>query len=783
MKRQKIQKPLEDFFEKSKRKKIDLNVRETDVHENETFAQNSPTSSRLLEEQEGSQNIESVLNKPHLSKMKTDSPLQPVLEIYPSTNGRRFSLHWYKQHDWIEYSEREDSVYCFACRHFSENILLKGEKMGCRTFIDKGFKKWRDTKALLLQHSQSERHLSSMSAWGNFKRISDNKMLSIASELCTTRSNEIIENRKHIKTLFRIASFLGRQGLSFRGHCESSESSNRGNFIELIETMSEENDDLKAKMSRRYGHYTSHEYQNDIITVFGQKIKETIISEVKQAGYFSLLVDETKDCSKKEQMALILRYVHNGCIRERAVGAYHMKDLSAEALSKFIIELLTSYGLDFNFCVGQCYDGASVMSGWANGVQAKIKEIAPNACYIHCYAHRLNLVLIDTISNIPELKEFFSIVQNLYNFICNSNPRYQLFIECQKELGFQNILTLERNAVTRWFYWHRSLTKIIKAYEAIVMVLDLISDSHTEASAEAIGLQTKLKSRMHIVYLYILENILGLTYNLSEQLQSESMNLSKAASLISIVKDELNNARSDGEWSKLFKKSEDFAQRHNVSFQDSAYVKRKKKIPSKLQAFLFTSSIPQQDSEDLSFETEMKRRYFILVDRILAEFDKRFTSNQKLLQALQALDPENEFFLEPEKITIFLELYPNYFDEIYLSSQLRTAKKYVMDALSKGENYDVLTALNIFEKLPTAFSEVIKVLKVSLTLPISTASNERFFSVLKHVKTYIRSTISNERLDNLLLISVEKKLVKSFSLDELVDNFAKMRPRRFPLLD
>lgn len=47
-------------------------------------------------------------------------------------------------------------------------------------------------------------------------------------------------------------------------------------------------------------------------------------------------------------------------------------------------------------------------------------------------------------------------------------------------------------------------------------------------------------------------------------------------------------------------------------------------------------------------------------------------------------------------------------------------------------------------KPSTDFSEEIKVIKISLTLPISNASNERFFSALKHVKTYIRSKIGKE---------------------------------------
>jgi hypothetical protein len=45
--------------------------------------------------------------------------------------------------------------------------------------------------------------------------------------------------------------------------------------------------------------------------------------------------------------------------------------------------------------VVQSYDGASVMSGHLNGVQAKVQKQYPAAIYIHCMAHRLNLVVLD----------------------------------------------------------------------------------------------------------------------------------------------------------------------------------------------------------------------------------------------------------------------------------------------------------------------------------------------------------------------------------------------------
>uniref|UniRef100_A0A1X7TFT3 DUF4371 domain-containing protein n=1 Tax=Amphimedon queenslandica TaxID=400682 RepID=A0A1X7TFT3_AMPQE len=61
-------------------------------------------------------------------------------------------------------------------------------------------------------------------------------------------------------------------------------------------------------------------------------------------------------------------------------------------LSLYISQLINGCDFNLNKLASQGYDGASVMSGQYNGVQAKIKEFAPQAIYIHCYAHVLNLV-------------------------------------------------------------------------------------------------------------------------------------------------------------------------------------------------------------------------------------------------------------------------------------------------------------------------------------------------------------------------------------------------------
>lgn len=57
------------------------------------------------------------------------------------------------------------------------------------------------------------------------------------------------------------------------------------------------------------------------------------------------------------------------------------------------------------------------MSGSCAGVQTRLKEVAPYATYIHCYAHSLNLVLVDCAKAIPHAAEFFCLMGSLYVFI------------------------------------------------------------------------------------------------------------------------------------------------------------------------------------------------------------------------------------------------------------------------------------------------------------------------------------------------------------------------------
>ena len=104
--------------------------------------------------------------------------------------------------------------------------------------------------------------------------------------------------------------FYGKQGIAFRGHVEDG-SQNSGNFLELLNFRAEAGDKVLQEHLQLAPHnatYKSASIQNELILIIGGWIQKEIVSSLQQGpGVFSVLADESRDCSNKEQMPIIVR--------------------------------------------------------------------------------------------------------------------------------------------------------------------------------------------------------------------------------------------------------------------------------------------------------------------------------------------------------------------------------------------------------------------------------------------------------------------------------------------
>ncbi|XP_019092338.1 PREDICTED: uncharacterized protein LOC109129148 [Camelina sativa] len=119
------------------------------------------------------------------------------------------------------------------------------------------------------------------------------------------------EYRIRLNTSIDVCRYLLRQRLPFRGHDESVESANRGNFIELVKYTADQNELVRKVVlenAPKNNHMVSHKIQTDLVHCFAEEVIESVIHEVNH-DVFCLLVDESADVSTKEQVAMVFRFV------------------------------------------------------------------------------------------------------------------------------------------------------------------------------------------------------------------------------------------------------------------------------------------------------------------------------------------------------------------------------------------------------------------------------------------------------------------------------------------
>lgn len=125
--------------------------------------------------------------------------------------------------------------------------------------------------------------------------------------------------------------------------------------------------------------------------------------------------------------------------------------------------------------------------------------------------------------------------------------------------------------------------------------------------------------------------------------------------------------------------------------------------------------------------------------------------NLSLMKSMQALHPKSDNFLCLETLGPLMSHYGIDQDEVGI--ELMTAKRFLQKYNGKlnflHHVYDRLLPI------PEGFPMLVRCLKIAMTFGVSSATAERSFSSLRRIKTYLRSTMTQEQLSNLSLLYIE----------------------------
>jgi len=222
---------------------------------------------------------------------------------------RSFQQTWFDEFDWLEYSESKDAAYCLYCYLFFDPG--KPEKIGSSVFAKDGYTNWKKAKDNFNQHGTCKTHNNARLKCDDFM----NQRTNVARRIDVISKEEEKRYEIRLNSSLDVARFLIMQGDAFRGHDESSTSNNKGTYREMVDWYKDKVEIVKDAYDKGAKNCTmiSHHIQKDLIKACAQEVMSVIMDEIGDKK-ISVLIDESRDVSIKEQMAVILRLVDDNSI-------------------------------------------------------------------------------------------------------------------------------------------------------------------------------------------------------------------------------------------------------------------------------------------------------------------------------------------------------------------------------------------------------------------------------------------------------------------------------------
>lgn len=689
---------------------------------------------------------------------------------FPSHNisgkQRKLNCKILKSNPWIRYSISKDSVFCAVCCMF-------GQGSGDSFCKEDGQNDWKNLSHLITRHLNiNSAHHKFASDAANFVRsMTQNK--DIISVVSTARREKIERNRVILKEIIENLIMLGRQNIAIRGHTPED-----SNFMALLKRVAASNSILQSHLQKapRNATYLSPQVQNEIIELCGKKVRNAIVAECNKSQCFSLLADEATDTATLEQVCICVRYVHraeNGDVqvKEEFLGFKEAPGrTTGEVIANLLLEALDDYKVDTTSgkLRGQGYDGASNMSGVRQGVQARVCQVHPNAAYIHCQSHALNLCIVHGCDD-GIVKDMMTKVQEIaFSFSYSAKRQFQFqemlseTPDAREEMGKRR--KLRTLCETRWSARADSLSTFKASFDVVVKALEFL---HTIKDSKARCFLNIILSFEFIMALVACEWLLQFIVPLTTYLQTVDIDLLQAHQQATTVIEALAKERNDESWEKLYQDAVSIAEKHDVAVN-------RPRIAGRQQ---HRGNVPSTSAS----EYYKRGLYFPFLDHLLAELNDRLIKPGPLFR-ISCLLPRNVGKWSPATTTVDDIFTPYNADIPEDLQQLRESE--CMRWKSRWEKANNLPATlreTLEECKPHEFPNISRAFTVLLTLPITTATAERSFSALGRLKTYMRSTMKEERLNGLALMHIHKHDVDVDS-EEIINEFAAASPRRLELL-
>lgn len=395
-----------------------------------------------------------------------------------------------------------------------------------------------------------------------------------------------------------------------------------------------------------------------------------------------------------------------------------------------------------------------------SGLQALVKAEQPRAVFVHCAAHRLNLVVQDSFSTVRELRDVLHQLGRLVEFVRESPKRLAGFAAKQPSSALRPLCP------TRWLCREASVRSVLKCYRELVEYLEeLAADTkaNPEASSTASGFAKEITSFSFYFGASLALKLLDAITPVIKAVQGPRTDLQQGLAMVRALQETLAGQRNrfDSFWEQVTQDAKDAG-------ADEPVLPRARRPPKRID----DGAPPHVDN---SPKDRYRRLYIEGLDAISSSLLTRFgmTSDASTLEeAERALTSGNRELLN--KTAAFYGLN---------SARLQTHVEMMHDYAASHKIplsclQEVRDLMQSDGNAKSMVTEVKALLKLLLTAPLTSCTAERSFSMLRRLKSWLRSTMTQHRLNSVAICAAYPDELRSLNVARIVDGFIRSKPVR-----
>lgn len=677
--------------------------------------------------------------------------------------------------DWLVYSPAKTCVFCFPCILFSSDRSIK--------LCTSGDNDWKNITQNLKSHETSTKHIDSVLTLAHRSAAVGR----IDAEL----HKNMIEQHKYWKNVLTrcvaTIAFLCERGLPLRGSNEIIGSSNNGNYLGILELISQFDPFLSqhirqhANRGRGHASYLSKTICEELVTLMGHKVLDAIKQEILKSRYFSISVDSTPDITHTDQLTIIIRHVNMKKYEpvERFLTFIPISSHTGQNLADTLLQYLSEQNIDFTHCRGQTYDNASNMSGKYIGMQQILKNKNSLVDYIPCAGHSLNLVGQSAVDCCVEAVSYFGFLQRLYTFFVASTHRWRiLLIHIEQK---PHCLIPKHLSDTRWSARADATEAVFQGYQQFHSALEEIAadDSQNRDTRNQANALAKHMDTIEVSFMCELWNDILQRFNqCSKLLQSATIELTTAIGLLKSLAQFISDCRE--KFDIYEQKASDRCGNSSYKYESETrrIPKRKKHVSEGSASDAMESMTGKQKFKVNTFN--------VIIDQLNSALKKRIEAYSTMQQRFGVLT-EFESMSDDDIVAAIERLVGVYAGDLssdfysefcqFICWYKEQTKKICSKEASTGIAQHMFKLMHK-TGISTAFPNTEVALRIYLSLMATNCSGERSFSQLTRIKDVKRSTMSQHRLGVLALLCIEKDLLSETDFSSMIDEFATVKARK-----